>query len=736
MLDISDLKSLKTCFLSNFPPKECGIATFTKDLSTAMDKRFNPKLKSKVIALNSEDEVIDYEDKVILKVDKEDIESYINISKRINERDDIRIVCVQHEFGIFGGDYGCYLIPFLESLQKPAIVTFHTVLPNPDFMRRAVVKAIAQRVSAIIVTANAAIKILNEDYGIERSKIHVVHHGIPNVSFQKTDKYKCKLGFGNKTVLSTFGMLSRGKGIEYAIRALPGLVEKYPNLVYLIIGETHPGACYEDGEKYREELNSLVRELGLQRNVIFIKKYLSLDKIIEYLLATDIYLFTNLEKAQISSGTLAYAIGCGKAVVATPIIYAEELLGDERGVLARFKDPDSFRRSIDKLLSDPEYKSSVEKNAYFFSRQMIWSNVAYAYLKIFNKTVNLRKEITEKFPEIKLNHLKNLTDNIGVIQFAEHVEPDKKSGYTLDDNARALIAITLYNLISEKKERKLLKLYFNFIQSVQDRDGKFKNQHLNKEERTNPYSEDAFGRALWSLGYLISKSRDISLIQKAKKILEKSLGQVDSLDSSRSKAFSLTGLVYYYQRFPEKDVLRKINLLADFLVNLYKKNSSKEWFWFEDYLTYDNAQLCNSLFLAYSATGNRDYLNIAESSLKFLSDLCIIKGKLHPIGQNGWYNRRDRRAFFDQQPIDSSTMVQTYLTAYEITKKEDYYDKAVIAFNWFLGHNHLNQMIYDEITGGCFDGLGKHSLNFNQGAESTISYLIARMFMEEFKRRE
>jgi len=553
-------------------------------------------------------------------------------------------------------------------------------------------------------------------------------------AYQKTDKYKEKFELTNKIVLSTFGMLSRGKGMEYAIKSLPVLVKKYPNLIYLIIGETHPGASYQDGIKYRGELEDLVKKLKLQNNVKFVKKYLSLSELVEYLLATDIYMFTNLEKAQISSGTLTYALGCGKAIVATPIIYAEEILSGERGVLVRFKDPSSFSRGVDKILSNKKLKENLEKNAYFFSRQMIWSNVAYSYLKIFNKVVQLRKEITEKFPKIKLSHLKKITDSFGIIQFSSYNVPDKKSGYTLDDNARALIVSVLHDkLFNSEESQELSKIYLNFIENVQEIDGNFKNQHKNKEEFTNPYSEDAFGRALWALGYVINKSEKDYLRIKARNIFEKSFNYVSCINSPRAKAFSLSGLVYYYKKIPNEKVLIKIKELANDLVKLYEENSSRDWAWFEPSLTYSNAKLPKALLLAYDATGNKKYLGIAEKSLKFLTDLCIINEKLYPIGQNGWCNRRERRAFFDQQPVDASTMVHTYLVAYELTGKKDYYKKALIAFNWFLGYNHLNQMIYDEATGGCFDGLGKHSLNFNQGAESTVSYLMARIFLEELK---
>jgi glycosyltransferase involved in cell wall biosynthesis len=731
-----ELSSIKTCFLSNYPPKECGIATFTKDLSQAMDKRFNPKLKSKVVALNGPEEIYNYNKRVILQIDKEDINHYIEIAKKINKREDIKIVSIQHEFGIFGGDYGCYLIPFLETIEKPVVVTFHSVLPNPDEPRRRVVQAIASKCSAIIVMAKIAIDILNNDYKVPRSKIFLVHHGIPSVEYKPNTEMKQRLKLGNKIVLSTFGLLSRGKGIEYMIQALPYLVKKYPNIVYLVMGETHPVVRNREGEIYRQELIDLVNKLGLKNNVKFYNKYLDLSEIIDYLVSSDVYICTNLERNQITSGTLTYAMGCGRAVVSTASIYAEEVLGENRGLVVDFKNPEAYAKAIDSILSNPQVKDSFEKNSYSFTRQMTWPNVAFTHLKIFNKIVKLREEMTEKFPKIKLNHLQNMTDEYGLIQFANHTSPDKSSGYTLDDNSRALIFSILHSeLFNSKISGDLSKTYLKFLEKSQEKDGNFKNNHKNQEELTNKYSEDSFGRAVWSLGYAIYKSKNTELKQKARGILLKAFDRINSIESPRAMAFALTGLSYYHKDDDNQESLFLIKKMADKLVEFYEKESSVDWEWFESVLSYANSKLPESLFLAYEVTKEVKYLEVAEKTLKFLSGIVFIGDEIYPIGQNGWYKREGKRAFFDQQPLDVSYMVQTFLTAYRITKNKEYYDKAVQSFNWFLGKNHLNQMIYDENTGGCYDGLGTHSVNLNQGAESTVSYLIARIFLEEQKRK-
>ncbi len=733
--EIHIFKDSKICFLSNFPPKECGIATFTQDLVTSMNKKFNPKVKSRVIALNEESNIYNYDSRVTMEMNKDYLEDYINIAKKINRSDKIKIVCIQHEFGIFGGEYGSYIIPFLETIEKPVVVTFHSVLPQPDNLRKNVVKFICDKCAATIVMAESAIDILNKYYGVPKNKIHVIRHGIPDTPLRDSEPYKKKLRLDNKIVLSTFGLLSRGKGIEYMIESLPHLVEKYPNILYVIIGETHPVVRKREGEEYRNYLIDLVKKLKLQNNVKFYNKYLSLEEIIEYLLATDVYIVTNLEKNQIVSGTLSYAMGCGKAIVSTPNLYALEVLGEGRGFIAKLQDPKSYAECVDKILSNPELKKSVEQSAYAYARSMIWSNVASSYLHLFNKVVKLREETTEKYPKIKLNHLKTLTDNVGCIQFSKLSIPDPYSGYTVDDNSRALIVATIHNkLYNSEISKELSETYLKFLEKVQDNTGEFNDIEYESKNQIRT-SEDAIGRALWSLGHLINNSNDQELVKSAKKIFNKAYPLIRENSSPRAKSFSIIGLYHYYQKYQDEEILNKVKEIVNTLIESYKEEATEEWNWFEEYLTYSNSKIPEAIFLAYNLTKNPEYLEIAEKSLKFLTNLVFVKDILYPIGQNGWYNRNGIRSFFDQQPIDASSMVQTYLTAYAVTKKEDYYHNAILAFNWFLGKNHLKQMIYNDVTGGCHDGLSKSSINLNQGAESTIEYLISRLMLEEIKKK-
>lgn len=733
--DEDDPNHQTICFLGNYPPKECGIATFTKDLSSAINRKFYPELKSQIIALNDDANIYNYDQNVVLEINKDDIDDYISKAKEINENNNIKLVCIQHEFGIFGGEYGDHIIPFLELIEKPIVVIFHSVLPNPNSAIKRIVNSLCEKSSATVIMAKKAIEILKNDYGINEDKLFFIPHGIPNVPLVSPSIAKNKIHFGNRTILSSFGLLSRGKGIEYMIRALPKLVEKYPDILYLIIGETHPMVKKEEGEKYRNELMNEIEKLGLKNHVRFFNKFLSLQEIIEYLSATDIYVCTNLDKNQIVSGTLSYAMGCGKAVVSSPIEYAKEVLSHDRGIVVEEKNPDSYALAINTVLSNPDYRKSIEKNVYAYSRSMTWQNVAISYRKLFNRVLKLQDKTMENLPEINLDHLIRMTDNFGMTQFCNYSEPDISSGYTIDDNSRALITSILHNRIYNSMEsQNLSKIYLNFIGQCQDESGNFKNNFKNDNETLNSHSDDSFGRAIWALGYATNKSEDLETIQKSEQYLKKSLNFLDGIKSPRAIAFAIIGLYHYYQKNPNTEILTLIKKLADCLVQRYNLECSEDWHWFENVLSYSNSKLPEALYLAYDITQNKEYLQIAESSLKFLTELIFLEGKICLIGQKGWYKQNGKRALFDQQPVDASSLVNTYLTAFSITKNDEYYKNAIESIHWFYGNNHLEQMIYDETTGGCFDGIGKYTLNMNQGAESTLSHLIARLFIEEFKK--
>lgn len=721
-------------YIGTFLPRECGIATFTNDLVTAMDIKFNPVLKSEVLAMNDNGaKFYSYNNKVSLQINENDILDYLGAAKKINEREDIKIVSIQHEFGIFGGKDGEYLLLFLNEVKKPVVVTLHTVIPNPDESKKSIIRSIAKKSSAIVVMANNAKDILKKHYGVhEQDKIFHVPHGVPQIPFSFKEG-KEKMDLKNRIVLSTFGLLNRGKGIEYVIKALPTIVRKVPSLIYLVIGQTHPQVRKKEGESYRNELVKLVKDLGLNKNVRFCNKYMTLSEITMCMSATDIYIAPALDENQIVSGTLSYALGCGKAIVSTSTAYAKELLAEERGILVDFRNPKSIEKAIIRLLSNDKLRKDMERKAYGLGRKMIWPNVAANYLRVFNKVTSLREDTVKKFPQIKLNHLISITDNVGVIHHAKHSIPNRKTGYTLDDNARALIvAARHYNLFKSQQSLKLVKTYLSFIHYVQKQDGNFHNLlDYGRKFLDEVGSEDAYGRTLMACGYVVSSKIHDNIKAASKFIFDNSVVNTDKLKFLRSKAFSIIGLYYYYKKYSNTDIADKIKRLADSIVKEYAQNSTKDWEWFEPNLTYSNSRIPESLFLAYSVTKNKKYLEIAEQSLDFLSRILIVDGKLVLIGNKGWYHKDSQRAIFDQQPVDAASMVQTYLTAYENTKKAEYYSNAVLSFNWFLGKNSLNQMVYDEVTGGCFDGLTEETVNLNQGAESTISYLLARLNLEE-----
>jgi len=724
-------------YVSSYPPRECGIATFTKDLTSTMDKKFNPTLKSSVLAINDNgSSIYNYEKDVINQLNESDMEHYIDKAKEINKDESIKLVCIQHEFGLFGGEYGDYIIPFLETLTKPVIVNFHSVLPDPDEHRKKVVKAIAKRCSNILVMIETGKKILHEQYGIEKSKIKVIPHGVPTIEKTEAENAKEVLGLKDKIVLSTFGLLSRGKGLEYVIRSLPDIVKKYPNFLYIIIGETHPQVRKQEGERYRLRLIRLVKKLGLSNNVKFYNKYLTLQEIIKYLQATDIYINATLDPDQITSGTVAYALGAGKAIISTPSLYSKEVLSNRKGILVPFRSPRAVADAILNLLNNQELKKEIENNAYSYGQKMIWPNVANSYLKVYKEIIKINENVgLKKLPKIKLSHLRNLTDDISVIQHSKFSVKDSSTGYTLDDTARALITASRHNeLFNDNISAELINKYLSFIYFTQKKNGTFHNLvSYRKKFLDQKGSEDSFGRAIWATGTLIANKNVYENIRAlAREIFNKA--RDIKLKSPRSKAFYILGFYELYKVCKEQWILDKIKRFADDLISLYQEQSSKDWNWFEKRITYSNGRLPEALFLAYELIKDEKYLETAEESLKFLTEIVIKNDKLILVGHNGWYNQNGKRAYFDQQPVDASSMVDVYLVAHKVTNKKQYYHNALLSFSWFLGRNLLNKPVYDENTGGCFDGLGETYINLNQGAESTLAYLMSRLNLEIYNR--
>ncbi|PIR89589.1 MAG: hypothetical protein COU07_01685 [Candidatus Harrisonbacteria bacterium CG10_big_fil_rev_8_21_14_0_10_40_38] len=719
-------------YLSTYPPRECGIATFTQDLTNAFDKRFNPVTRSRIAAINEHTaSFYNYGPKTIDQITAPNLDQYVALAERLNRNDGVKVVSIQHEFGLFGGDWGDYLMPFLQVIKKPVVTTFHSVLPHPDDYVKKVVQFISDKSKAVVVMNDLSKTSLEKEYGVPKSKVFVVPHGIPQVSFESPEKMKEELGLGGKLVLSTFGLLSPGKGIEYAIRSLPPLVKQFPNLLYLVLGATHPVIQRNDGEAYRNFLLSEVNRLNLKNNVKFYNRYLGLEEILAYLKATDVYVSPSIDPRQSVSGTLSYALGCGRPVISTKTEYAKHLVSDFTGVLVPVKSAKAFTKALQLLLTDEKMRYNMSQAAYEATRKMVWPNVAGEYFRIFNKFASLKAE-ERKLPEIKFDHLSRLTDDFGIIQHARYSRPEKRFGYSTDDNTRALIASAKHYGKSPSVELvRLMGVYLDFLKFVQQKDGSFANIVTSKHSHDGTKDEDVYGRAMWALGYTASRT-DIpeEISNRAKALFLDSFGRISKLTAPRAIAFTISGLYHYFQRFPEIGT-DLISTLAEKQVKYFNANASLEWQWFEDQLTYSNSRLSESLFYAFDVTGNKKYLDIAEKSLEFLSNVTFEKDHYSPIGAAGWYSRDKKRSYYDQQPEDTASMVETKLVAYGVTHKKKYLDDALTAFHWFLGKNHLRQVIYDEATGGCYDGVAERDINLNQGAESTACYLLARLALNE-----
>ncbi len=734
---IGEPKKSTILYLGTYPPRECGIATFTKDLTSAIKSKCSPQLEIKICAMIKSGEETAYSEEVIFKIRDSNIQEYLDAAKEINRMEEIKLVCIQHEFGIFGGEYGCYLLAFLDLLKKPVVVTFHTVLPNPNEALKQTVKDMARKVSSIIVMTPKAVEILTHDYGLDTDFV-VIPHGIPSVPFNDCQKKKRELGLSDKLVLTSFGLISSGKGYEQAIEALPEVKRHFPNVLYLILGETHPVVKKNEGERYRKMLQKKVKNLALQDQVQFYNKYLTKGEIINFLSASDIYLSCGKNPHQITSGTLSYALGCGKATISTPFLHALDLISPERGILTEFDNPESFAKAIITILSDRELQESMAKNSYFYTRPMTWPNVAISYLELFRGAIRGFQKYEQTFPEINYSHLCTMTDHFGIIQFADQAIPDASSGYTLDDNARALLACSMaYGLTREKSHLPLIRTYLAFMRYVFEEGLLYNVVDVHKNINRNSWSADAQGRAIWALGYVASLEEiPLEIRSEAEELFSKVISSADKITSPRAVSFIITGWYYYQQYNPKSENLQRIKKLADHLVSLYSCSSSEDWQWFESSLTYSNSKLAEGLFYSYLALGEKKYLQIAQKTLDFLCSITFENGFFQSIGQNGWYVKNGQRSYFDQQPIDTSCMVQTLALAYKITGKKDYFDKMILVFEWFTGTNALCQMVYNDSTGGCHDGLGQFSLNLNQGAESTIAYLMARLTVEKLSLEE
>jgi glycosyltransferase involved in cell wall biosynthesis len=726
-------------FVTSFPNRECGIATYCQDLLKSIQDQFGTSFSVAVCALESDDNKYDYPECVKYVLKTNNFDDYYDLAQKINDDLNISLVFVQHEFGLFGGEMGDYYIQLLSLINKPVITSFHTVLPNPDLNLKNAVKSIALLTDKIVVMTKKSAKILQNDYDILNEKLEVIQHGTHLICSQKIIEKNDKNYYDNRPVLSTFGLLGSNKSIETALDAMPSIIEKFPNVLYLIIGKTHPEIIKNEGEKYRNFLEQKVIDLGLKNNVTFINKYLPLEELIEYLQRTTIYLFTSKDPFQAVSGTFAYAMASGCPVISTPIPHAKEMLRNGTGIIVDFQNANQLANATKQLLANPNLLRQKSLNGLHKIVPTAWQNSAIAHINLINKQLKSEVHLKYDIPEISLKHIKRLTTKKGMIQFSEIDVPDFGSGYTIDDNARALVAVTKhYQLTGDKADLGLIETYLKFIISCQQENGSFLNyvdiegQFMEKNQDEN--LEDANGRAIWALGEFTAFSNlfDSFYIKMAEHCLNKSLQNIAKLRSPRAIAFSIKGLYHYNNNKKEIRIKQLITKLADDLVSKYRGISDAKWNWFEDYLTYGNSVLPQAMLYAHLATGSALFKNVAQTSFDFLLSVIFKKDQIKVISNQGWHVKGKTANKFGEQPIDVAYTVMALDLFYEVFKDKKYLEKMIVAFDWFLGKNHLKQIVYNPCTGGCYDGLEENHLNLNQGAESTVSYLLSRLTIEKY----
>ena len=727
-------------FVGDYLPRQCGIATFTSDLYKSYNA-FIPDSNPMVVSVNDTPEGYDYPSEVRYDFYQHDQEAYRKAAEFLNSKD-VDVVCLQHEYGIFGGTAGSYILTLLRNLTMPVVTTLHTILKTPNEEQLLVLKSIADLSSRVVCMSEKGRNFLINIYEIPDEKIDVIPHGIPDMPFVDPHFYKDKFGMEGKQTLLTFGLLSPNKGIENVIRALPRIVKQHPDVVYMVLGATHPHLLKNEGEAYRDSLKKLAADLGVRNNIRFYNRFVELTDLLEYLGSADIYITPYLNPAQITSGTLSYAFGCGKAVISTPYWHAEELLAEGRGALVPFGDSDAIADEVINLLTDEPARHSMRKKAYLMGRGMIWQEVIQAYARsfaqarqqrmtIFNNqvayTMGAHSSSTFKLPIVRLDHLFRLTDSTGIVQHARHHLPYYEEGYCTDDNARALVLTQILHQtgLGDQKLAKAADNYCAFINHAYSEEHKRFRNFMSYDRRwlEEVGSDDSAGRTVWALGTCIGRSSERNTVTWAMSLLERVLPTVVHMTSPRAWAFSLLGIYEYQKKFNDDRLAKNIQYqLLDKLVFRYTETAVTDWPWFENTLSYDNAVLAHALI----RSGDERLVAIGLKSLRWLLKIqTATHGHFQPVGSNGFYTKDHTRAFFDQQPLEAQSTMSACLAAFEVTGEEDWHRKAIWIFKWFSGLNDLGLPLYDQQTGGCRDGLHIDRVNQNQGAESTLSYLLA-----------
>ena len=757
-------------FIGTYVPKECGIATFTHDLLNSVR---NENVKCEVIAVNDPYETYNYPEEVVFQIDRDKLRDYYLAVDNINQSD-ADIVCLQHEFGLFGGNAGDYIFTLLNGIDKPVITTMHTLIREPELEYRVSTEKLIKYSEKLVVMSQIAVDILKGVYDVSEDKIKIIFHGMPDYPFNSSSKYKRKMNLKGSPLILTFGLLSQNKGIESMLKALPDVVNQHTNLVYLVLGATHPMVKKTQGEVYREYLQNMVTELGLGNNVVFHNKFVEIEELCNYIMASDYYVSPYLSREQIVSGTLTYALGMGKGIISTPYWYAKEMLADNRGLLVDFDDTSGFTKAILSLIENPKECKEMRWRAYDFGRKMTWKNVGGEYNTVFSKALehyitshNMQNRfgfIPIRLPEANISHLKLLTDDVSIIQHTKLSVPSHNHGYSTDDASRALVALTQLITSEEKAEEywKLIVTYMSFIEHAQTDTGHFHNfMNYEREFVDEDGGEDTLGRCIYGLGHVIScpyLSNDIRML--ARSIVRRSKSAIEKLQYTRAKAYAMCGLyeilrtevdtdefesvfdshrhsddVKYVDTFGDKRIFENIFIdNANSLVDLYEIKHKEDWHWFESTVTYSNAKLSEALLLAYDYTKDRMYRKIGLVTLDFLTEIQWKNDYFDIVGNHGWYSYHGKKPLFDQQPIEVGYLTQAYILAYKVTQEKKYLEFARYAFEYFFGRNRLRAIMYDYSTGAVYDGLSIEGKSLNQGAEPIVCYLMALGAIDKYER--
>lgn len=743
----------RIAFVGNYLPRECGIATFTTDLCNALTQEFGSG-RLFAIPVNDPDSSYEYPEQVRLELTQEDIGSYERAAEFLNFNGN-DVVCLQHEYGIFGGAAGRYILALLRKLRMPLVTTLHTVLREPDASQRIVLEEIAQLSDRLVVMSELAAHLLRDVYAVPSGKIDVIPHGVPDLPFMDPNYFKDKFGTEGKSVLLTFGLLSPNKGIENVIRAVPAILARHPTVVYIVSGVTHPHVRRREGERYRESLQALAKQLGVQDHLILNNRFVSAEELVEHVGAADIYITPYRQEAQVVSGTLAIALGAGKAIISTPYWHAKEMLAEKRGVIVPFDNPDAISDAVLALLENDAERHAMRKRAYLHSRGTTWPRTAKAYMASFQRARferSLQPKPThpddhavvpgpsaDQLPGLNISHLLTMTDDTGMLQHAIFSVPNAREGYTTDDNARALVVSTQLDESFANEDHPghsaLSRRYLAFLWLAFDGDsGRFRNfLGYDRKWLEAVGSEDSHGRALWAVGTVLGQSSDAGLRGAAGRLFEAAVPAAMTFTSPRAWAFSVLGMQNYLGWFPgDRAIQGYRNILANRLLDIYERSTTKTWKWFEKSLSYSNARLPQALILAGWHSENKKMVAAGFEALQWLleaqhrSDSEIFV----PIGSNGVFSEGKERPRFDQQPVEACAMISACLVAYRVTRDEHWHIEARRVFGWFLGKNDLRVPLYDAITGGCKDGLHPDRVNENQGAESTLSFLMALLDMQ------